>query len=70
MLDLAFDEENAKLASEVRSFLSLRPINILTPLEAWKEGKIVSAVCHGPAYANPIFSLGYVLNPSLLTGRW
>ena len=39
MLDLAFDEENAKLASEVRSFLSLRPINILTPLEGVERGQ-------------------------------
>ncbi|TEB36550.1 ThiJ/PfpI [Coprinellus micaceus] len=47
VLDLAFDEENARLASE-----------------AWKEGRIVSAVCHGPAalvktidaHGKPIFA--------------
>ncbi|KAF5319416.1 hypothetical protein D9619_008636 [Psilocybe cf. subviscida] len=32
MMDLAFDEDNAKVASTF-----------------WQEGKIVSAVCHGPA---------------------
>lgn len=48
VLDLASDPVNAKLVSEVSSILQNAEF-YSSHRQFWKAGKIVSAVCHGPA---------------------
>lgn len=55
VIDLASDPVNAKLVSDVcqalSSMIDLDPVLTPAPFsqQFWQSGKIVSAVCHGPA---------------------